>query len=120
MYELDVLRERLRAFAAERDWEQFHTPKNVAIALSVEASELLEIFQWLSSAESENLTPEQCKAVSEEVGDVLNYLVRFCDLLDLDPIECAINKLAINEQKYPAERVKGSAAKYTAYRDADA
>ena len=111
------LAEELRKFAAEREWEQFHTPKNVSMALSVEASELLEIFQWLTPDESSNLTPEQYTRVAEEVGDVANYLIRLCDLLDLDLMECARHKIEINRTKYPAGRVRGSSKKYTDYSD---
>ena len=117
---LDDLRQKLRGFAQQRDWEQFHTPKNIAIALSVEASELLEIFQWLSDAQSQDLTPKQRESIAQEIGDVMNYLVRFCDLVDLDPIECAEKKIDLNEQKYPADLVRGSSAKYTAYLKDDA
>jgi dCTP diphosphatase len=103
---------QLRKFAAERDWEQFHTPKNVSMALSVEASELLEIFQWLTPEESQALSKAQMDRVKEEVGDVANYLIRLCDLLEVDLLECARDKIAINAQKYPAEQVRGKALKY--------
>ena len=98
--------EELREFSAEREWEQFHTPKNVSMALSVEASELLEIFQWLTPEESEHLSSEQYIRVAEEIGDVANYLIRLCDLLDLDLEECARKKIDINRAKYPAEKVR--------------
>ncbi len=107
--------EELREFSAEREWEQFHTPKNVSMALSVEASELLEIFQWLTPEESEHLSSEQYIRVAEEIGDVANYLIRLCDLLDLDLEECARKKIDINRAKYPAEKVRGSSKKYTDY-----
>jgi NTP pyrophosphatase (non-canonical NTP hydrolase) len=113
----DELAKELQRFADEREWEQFHTPKNLAMALSVEASELLEIFQWLTPEQSRSLSPAARQRVSEEVGDVLNYLIRMCDLLELDPFECAWKKLELNRVKYPAEKVRGSAAKYTDYED---
>lgn len=111
---LEALRDALRAFAAERDWDQFHTPKNLAAALSVEAAELLEPFQWLTAEESARLTPEQLAAVREEMADVLLYLVRLADRLDVDLIAAARDKMRANALKYPVERSKGSARKYDA------
>lgn len=110
---LFYLRERLRHFADERDWDQFHVPKNLAIALSVEASELLEHFQWLSEADSRILPPKKLAQVSEEMADVLLYLVRLADKLDVDLFQAALSKMALNAQKYPVEKVRGSSAKYT-------
>ena len=107
------LRDRLRAFAAERDWDQFHSPKNLAIALSVEASELLEHFQWVSGAESASLPPPTLEEVRQEMADVLLYLVRLADKLDIDLLEAAEKKLEINASKYPADLVRGSSRKYT-------
>ena len=109
------LAKALRQFAEERNWEQFHTPKNIAMALSVESAELLEIFQWLTPDQSQSLSGEQHQRVKEEVGDVMNYLVRLCDVLDIDLLDSAWSKLASNREKYPADRVRGSAAKYTEY-----
>lgn len=115
MKELDELRQRLRNFAAERDWDQFHSPKNLSMALSVEASELVECFQWLTEEQSRNLTPEQLAAVTDEIADIQLYLVRLADKLDVD-IPAALNqKIAKNEAKYPAEQVRGSPKKYTEY-----
>lgn len=111
------LAKELQEFAAEREWQQLHTPKNVSMALVVEASELLEIFQWLTPEESERLTFEQYTKVAEEVGDIANYLIRLCDLLDLDLEECARKKIEINRKKYPADKVRGSSKKYTDYSD---
>lgn len=110
---LQVLREALRRFAADRDWEQFHSPKNLAISLSVEAAELLEHFQWLSEAESATLSPETRAKVREELADVLLYLIRLADKLDLDLIESARDKLRINAAKYPVDKARGNAKKYT-------
>jgi len=107
------LRDALRRFAAERDWQQFHTPKNLAIALSVEASELLEHFQWLSDAESQSLDATQLARVRDEIADVLLYLVRLADRLDVDLLAAARDKLAVNAKKYPADKSRGSSRKYT-------
>jgi len=107
------LREQLRRFARERDWEQFHVPKNLAIALSVEAAELLEHFQWLSESESQNLTEEQLEQVREEIADVLLYLVRLADKLDVDLIDVATSKIKLNAQKYPVDKSRGTSKKYT-------
>ena len=110
---LTQLRDALRDFAAERDWDQFHSPKNLASALAVEAAELLECFQWLSEAESRQLTPEQHAQAREEMADVLNYLVRLADKLDVNLLEAAREKMAKNALKYPADKARGSAKKYS-------
>ncbi len=107
--------QKIRQFLAERDWEQFHTPKNVATGLAVEAAEVLEIFQWLSDLESQQLSPEKKQSLSEEIGDVMLYLTELAAMFDLDPIECALKKIRLNEQKYPADKVRGLARKYTEY-----
>ncbi len=109
---LDALRGRLRAFVEERDWDQFHNPKNLAMALVVEAGELMEPFQWL--------TPEQCEALPEdtraevemEVADVLLFLLRLCDRLGIDPVGAGFRKLELNERKYPVDKARGRATKY--------
>jgi dCTP diphosphatase len=111
--ELDELRDVLRHFTTDRAWDQFHSPKNLAISLSVEASELLEHFQWLSESESAALAPEARARVREELADVLLYLIRLADKLDLDLIECAREKLRLNAAKYPVEKARGNAKKYT-------
>lgn len=108
-----ALRDALRRFAAERDWDQFHSPKNLAVALSVEAAELLEHFQWLTDEQSAALSPETRAGVSEELADVLLYLIRLADRLDLDLIACATEKLRRNAEKYPVEKARGNAKKYT-------
>lgn len=113
MTELEDLRDRLREFSTARDWEQFHSPKNLAMALAAEAGELLEIFQWLTEAQSRELDPKARAAVSEEIADVLLYLVRLGDQLGIDPVEAARAKLVENERKYPAEKARGNAKKYT-------
>jgi dCTP diphosphatase len=109
------LRDALRQFAADRDWSQFHSPKNLAIALSVEAAELLEPFQWLKDGTAAELGPEGLAAVSEEMADVLLYLVMLADKLDVDLLAAARDKLEKNALKYPVEKSRGSARKYTEY-----
>jgi NTP pyrophosphatase (non-canonical NTP hydrolase) len=109
--DLLALRDALRAFAAERDWDRFHTPKNLAAALAVEAAELLEPFQWLTAEESAALTDEQRAAVREEMADVLLYLVRLADRLDVDLLAAARDKMRRNAEKYPVDRARGSARK---------
>lgn len=113
--ELDALRDRLRAFAAARDWDQFHSPKNLSMALIAEAAELVEQFQWLTEQQSAQLSPEKLSAVAEELADIQIYLVRIADKLGVDLMESVRAKIAKNEKKYPAEQVKGSAKKYTEY-----
>lgn len=110
---LDPLRDQLRAFASARDWDQFHSPKNLAMALSVEASELLEHFQWLTEAQSRDLSDEAKQAVREEIADVLLYLIRLADQLGIDPIAAAHEKMIANEKKYPVDKARGTAKKYT-------
>ncbi len=113
MTEFEQLRDQLRVFAAEREWDQFHSPKNLAMALCVEASELLEKFQWLSEDQSRNLPPELLAAAGEEAADVLLYLIRLGDKLGIDLIAAARNKLERNAQKYPIDKARGNSRKYT-------
>lgn len=101
---LSDLRERLRRFAAERDWEQFHVPKNLAMSVAIEAAEIMERFQWLTPEESAALPESQRAAVAHEIADVLLYLVRLADVLDIDPVEAAMDKIVINARKYPVVR----------------
>lgn len=110
---LEALRVALRRFAAARDWEQFHLPKNLAMALSVEAAELLEHFQWLPDAESDALRPTQRVLIGEEIADVLLYLVRLADRLDIDVLAAARRKMRLNARKYPVAKARGSSRKYT-------
>jgi NTP pyrophosphatase (non-canonical NTP hydrolase) len=112
---MDHLRDAISSFIAERDWEQFHSPKNLAMALSVEVAEIVEHFQWLTEEQSQNLPPEKLAEVREEIGDVMIYLTELAGKLGIDPVEAARAKLEINKQKYPAELVKGKASKYTEY-----
>lgn len=112
---LEALRDRLRAFVRERDWEQFHSPKNLAMAMIVEAAELVEHFQWMTEQESRELSPEKLEQVSQEIADTFVYLLRLSDVLGLDMIDAAHRKIDLNAQKYPADKVRGSNAKYTEY-----
>jgi NTP pyrophosphatase (non-canonical NTP hydrolase) len=114
--DLIALRDRLRKFAEDRDWVQFHSPKNLAMALSVEAAELMEHFQWLTEPQSEKLPPETHAEVAAEIADVLIYIIRLADRLDVDLLDSVLEKIANNEHKYPADLVRGRADKYTAYK----
>ena len=111
--DLSMLRDKLRAFAEARDWDQFHSPKNLSMALMVEAAELMEHFQWLTEAQSAKLPHDKLHAVGEELADVLLYLVRLSDKLGVDLREAALHKLEKNALKYPAESARGSAKKFS-------
>ncbi len=108
---LDTLRQHLRDFAHARDWERYHTPKNLVMALSVEAAELLEPFQWLTAEQSLQLSAEQHEAVRQEIADVLIYLTRLADLLGIDLLAAAADKLVINARKYPVDMAHGDTLK---------
>ncbi len=110
---MEELIRQIREFARERDWEEFHSPKNLAMALSVEVAEIAEHFQWLTQTESNNLDRGKLAEVEEEIADVLIYLTRLADRLGIDPIEAARKKMRINAKKYPVEKSKGKAAKYS-------
>ena len=109
------LADRLRQFAAERDWEQFHSPKNLSMALLVEVAEIAEHFQWLSEQQSREVDGAKREEVAHELADSLIYLVRLADQLGVDLLEAAERKLALNEAKYPADKVRGSPKKYSEY-----
>jgi NTP pyrophosphatase (non-canonical NTP hydrolase) len=113
MNRLDQLRDALRAFTAARDWERFHSPKNLAMALAVEASELLEVFQGLCEEDSRSLDPGAKERAGEEIADVLLYLLLLSDRLGVDPVAAAERKMAANAQKYPVEKARGNSRKYT-------
>jgi dCTP diphosphatase len=113
MNELRALSEKLEKFAIERDWNQFHSPKNLCMALSVEVAELVEEFQWLTEKESAELSPQKLAKVADEVADVLNYLIRLSSKLGIDLIKSANDKIAKNAIKYPIAKAKGNANKYT-------
>lgn len=109
--DLEQFRHQVRAFAEAREWLPFHTPKNLAMALVVEAAELVEPFQWLTAEQSAALTPRQRQAVREEMADVLIYLTRLADVLDVDLLDAASEKLARNALRYPVDRARGNAEK---------
>ena len=114
---LENLRRELAEFARERDWDQFHAPKNLVMALSVEVAELVEHFQWMTPEESRALDRKKRAGVEEELADVFLYLVRIADKLDVDLWDAARRKILINKDKYPVERVKGKSLKYDEYED---
>lgn len=113
--ELAVLRDLIRSFVAERDWDQFHTPKNLAAALCVEAAELLEPFQWLKSGAAQELDAAKRDHVRHEMADVFVYLICLADKLEVDLSAAVLEKIALNRAKYPADKVRGDARKYTEY-----
>ncbi len=113
---LKKLTTTIREFADDRDWEQFHSPKNLSMALIVEAGELVEHFQWLSQQQSLELDEEQSRLVALEMADVLIYLVRMADRLNIDLLQAATEKIAINDKKYPADQCRSRADKYSNYR----
>ena len=113
--DLEALRQRLAAFAADRDWDQFHAPKNLAMALIAECAELVEHFQWLTAEQSARLSPEKKAAVRLEIADILIYLVRIADKLNIDLMAAARDKVTINEERYPAEQVRGDARRASEY-----
>jgi dCTP diphosphatase len=115
MVSVGVLRDHLRVFAKERDWDKYHTPKNLAMALIVESAELIEHFQWVDGDKSRIIDDKTRQAVGEELADILIYLVRISDKLDIDLSKAVERKVRINEKKYPVNKVRGSAKKYTEY-----
>lgn len=112
---MEELIQKLRKFAEERDWDQFHSPKNLVMALSVEVSEIVEHFQWLTEEQSQELSADKLSELKEEIGDVLIYLIRLADKLGIDPVEAAGEKIEKNGKKYPVEKVRGKSLKYTEY-----
>ena len=115
--DITKIQSQLNNFASERDWEQFHTPKNLAMALSVEASELVEIFQWLTPEESNSPDQRQLDSIRSEVADIAMYLIRFCGVLEIDLERAIEEKLVRNESKYPVDLSKGNAKKYNQRED---
>lgn len=113
--DLDVLKNSMRKFADTRDWNQFHSPKNLCMALGVEVAEITEHFQWLTEEESQNLAQDKIQEIGHEMADTLLYLVRLADKLGIDLLESALNKMEINKQKYPVEMSRGNAKKYTEF-----
>ncbi|MGF1643696.1 MAG: nucleotide pyrophosphohydrolase [Thiotrichales bacterium] len=114
---LDTLKLRLRAFAAERDWDQFHSPKNFAMALIAEAAEVVEHFQWLTQEQSRNLPESTRQEVAHELADVFIYLIRLADKLDIDLLAAVEEKIELNARKYPVDKARGRADKYTKLHD---
>jgi dCTP diphosphatase len=112
MDRIDALQAQITQFAEARDWDQFHNPKNLAMALIAEAGELVEHFQWLTPEQAANLSAETKAEVALEIADVLLFLLRLCDKLKIDPIVAAQTKLELNAMKYPIEKSKGIATKY--------
>ena len=110
---INELKQRLRDFAEARDWDQFHSPKNLSMALSAEVAEIVEHFQWLTEEQSKTLPKDKLAEVETELADTLIYLIRLADKLDIDLLKAAKNKIDINEQKYPVDKAKGNAKKYT-------
>ena len=119
MKAFEETRQRLRAFCKERDWDQFHSPKNLAMALSVETAELMEHFQWLTQEQSAALPADRLAAVAQEIADVQIFLIRLADRLDIDLDAAVAAKLAVNEQRYPVDKARGNALKYTEFDDGE-
>lgn len=115
--ELDTLRTAIRDFVAERDWDQFHTPKNLAVSLCVEAGELLEPFQWLETGDAHELGDKGLTQVRQEIADVLVYIIRLADKLEIDLTAAVLEKMKLNALKYPADKVRGDSRKYDEYDD---
>jgi dCTP diphosphatase len=115
MTNLMALRDALRQFAGERDWEKFHSPKNLSMALAAETGELVEKFQWMSEEASCSLTSTLRQEIGEEVADVLLYLLLLADKCDIDLMDAAEQKLQKNRMRYPADKVRGSSRKYSDY-----
>ena len=115
MKDLDDIKTRLQAFAKDRDWDQFHSPKNLSMALSVEVAELVEYFQWLTEAQSRQIDDKTLAEVADEIADIQVYLIRLADKLGVDILATVNEKIKKNEAKYPVAKVKGSSKKYTEY-----
>jgi len=115
--DLDTLQQRVREFADARDWDQFHSPKNLSMALSVEVAEIVEHFQWLTEEQSKELPQNKLDEVEAELADTFIYLIRLADKLDIDLFASTQRKLALNEQKYPVEKARGNAKKYTEFEE---
>jgi dCTP diphosphatase len=112
---LGQLNQKLQQFVEARDWEKFHSPKNLAMAMIVEAAELVEHFQWSTEDESYLLAPEKREQVSHEIADTFVYLLRLAQVLEIDLIDAANKKIALNALKYPVDRARGKNNKYTDY-----
>jgi NTP pyrophosphatase (non-canonical NTP hydrolase) len=115
--DFDRIKKQVRQFVVERDWDQFHSPKNLSMALIVEAAEMVEHFQWLTEEQSCNLSPEKLAEVELELADIQVYLISLAEKLQLDLIAAVDKKLVLNAEKYPADKVRGSSKKYTEYKN---
>ena len=113
----ELIKLKLRDFAEQRDWNQFHSPKNLAMALNVEAAELLEHFQWLTEQQSASLDTDTLKEVADEIADIQVYLIRLADKLGVDIVSTTLAKIDKNAEKYPADKVRGQSKKYDKYTD---
>ena len=113
MSDLKTIQKKLKHFAEDRDWEQFHSPKNLSMALSVEAAELMELLQWSNSGGLDEINDPDTRAeIEKEIADIFNYVLRIADVLDMDLEQVALHKISENEVKYPVEKFKGIAKKY--------
>ncbi len=112
---MEDLMRRIKKFNQDRDWGKFHSPKNLAMAISVEVAEIVELFQWKTQRESKSLDSDELRNLTEEIGDVLIYLLNLSDIFSIDPMKAALNKLNINDKKYPVMKVRGKSAKYDKY-----
>jgi dCTP diphosphatase len=112
--DVQLIQSRLKKFAEERDWEQFHNPKNITMALSVEVAELVEIFQWSNSGGLDEINDPDIKVqIEKEIADIFNYLLKLTDMLNIDLEKAALNKIEENDAKYPVEKFKGISKKYS-------
>jgi dCTP diphosphatase len=112
---LQQLKEKMAAFVREREWEQFHTPKNLSMSIAIEAAELMEHFQWLTVEESKNLPSDALAELGEELADIVIYALSLSNVLGLDLSETILAKMEKNIRKYPSEKVRGKSHKYTYY-----
>lgn len=112
---LHELKERMASFVRERDWEKFHNPKNLSMSISIEAAELMEHFQWLTEAQTKQLEPDDLQEIGEELADIVLYSLSMANSLQIDLAETVLAKMSKNERKYPKEKVRGKAHKYTYY-----
>ncbi len=112
---LEQLKQKILKFREERDWKQFHNPKNLAMSIAIEASELMELYQWLSLDESIKYSKENREEIEKEVADIFNYLILFANDLDIDLIKATSDKLEISKKKYPVKKAKGNSTKYNKY-----
>ena len=115
--DFETLKKKILKFRDDRDWKQFHNPKNLALSISIEASELMELYQWLNMQESREFSKTNKKEIESEVADILNYLILFANDLDIDLLEVTDKKLKISEKKYPVKKAKGNSTKYNRYRE---